>query len=58
MTRGVPPCTVTADNVIHLNLDEIEFKEDDNYIIDPTNPNGRSIYKWYNWLAQVYSSYT
>lgn len=38
MTRGVQPCTVTADNVIHLNLDEIEFKEDDNYIIDPTNP--------------------
>ena len=37
MTRGVQPCTVT-DNVIHLNLDEIEFKEDDNYIIDPTNP--------------------
>ena len=38
MTRGIQPCTVTADNVIHLNLDEIEFKEDDNYIIDPTNP--------------------
>lgn len=36
MTRGIQPCTVFAKNVIHINLDKIKFKEDNNYIIDPT----------------------
>ena len=36
MTREFNLVQYLLKNVIHINLDKIKFKEDNNYIIDPT----------------------
>ena len=44
MTRGIQPCTVFAKNVIHINLDKIKFKEDNNYLLYLQQMHSRGYY--------------